>query len=209
MLIIETVLLTIHIHLLTLLVPGADVAIVTSSGLNKSKHYTYKIVLGIVIGTITLTGTAMVAFLYTKMFSDIALNAIKFIGACFLLYMSFSSIWFDLINESNKTKSIKKRPNNPIILGFLTEVTNPEAIFLFMSVFSMIHKMGGSVFHVILSGITIIFMTGLYYGLLAFLISLRILKQYSSRYRKITVTISAIVYLILAFSVLYSIFKSY
>lgn len=138
-----------------------------------------------------------------------ALAAIKIIGSLFLLYLAFSALRTVFGKSSSDPGGLLAKTTNekPILTGFLAEVTNPEAIILFTTVFSGVSAIGGLAFHVVVAGVAIVVMTTLYYTGLAFLASSHKLAKYGRRHNKTIAIVSAAVYVILSGLILYSTIK--
>lgn len=132
------------IALLGAMLPGPDFAIVTKNTILHSKKAGYFTTLGVsaaifVHMTYCLLGLAIVISESILLF-----NAIKYIGATYLIYLGISSL---LSKQSNKilpsnSQSIKKSISyfTAFKQGFLCNLLNPKATLFFLSLFTVLIK---------------------------------------------------------------------
>ena len=105
------------------LTPGADVAFTMASGLKGGKRGAVAAAIGITSGS--LVHTVLAAFGLAAIFSSypIAFDAIRYLGAAYLLYLA----WQALTQASSLTKSEgASNMRKAMAQGFLTNILNPK-----------------------------------------------------------------------------------
>ncbi len=134
------------IHLLAVMSPGPDFAMVTRNSLvysRKSGVYT-SVGLGLGIMVHVMYCLLGIGLLISR--SIILFNVIKYIGAMYLIYIGYKSLKAkpQNISEVNKVSAMEKTltPLNSIRIGFLTNVLNPKATIFFLALFTQVINPG-------------------------------------------------------------------
>ena len=113
------------------LTPGADVAFTMASGLKGGKRGAVAAAIGITSGS--LVHTVLAAFGLAAVFSSypIAFDAIRYLGAAYLLYLAWQA-WTQSgsLTKSDGASSMRKA----MAQGFLTNILNPK-VGLFLLAF--------------------------------------------------------------------------
>ncbi|OCZ55224.1 LysE family translocator [Acinetobacter seifertii] len=144
-------------HFLALLSPGPDFFLILTSLLQKGRHYTYGVVLGITLGNALILVVCLFGFMLLGDLSSGLLTLFKWLGAVYLAYLSFlcfnaarsSDLSFsteenNLIDQAN----IKQNKIKSLMLGVQSSLLNPKNIMFYSSLmlliqykFSLIQKM--------------------------------------------------------------------
>ncbi|KHO15490.1 amino acid transporter [Acinetobacter baumannii] len=144
-------------HFLALLSPGPDFFLILTSLLQKGRHYTYGVVLGITLGNALILAACLFGFMLLGDFSSGLLTLFKWLGAAYLAYLSFlcfnaarsSDLSFsaeknNLIDQAN----IKQNKIKSLMLGVQSSLLNPKNIMFYSSLmlliqykFSLIQKL--------------------------------------------------------------------
>lgn len=128
------------IHLLAVISPGPDFIMCVRNSLAYSRKIGIWTAIGFGIGIAghIFYSLAGLALLISK--SILLFNSIKFLGAGYLIYIGFRS----LVSKSSKIKidELQKKENisslAAIKIGFLTNILNPKATLLFLSLFTLV-----------------------------------------------------------------------
>lgn len=122
--------------ILLILMPGPDTGLVTSNTLSHGKKGGMETVIGITLGLVIHTLSAVVGLSAVIVKSALLFEAFKYIGAVYLLYLGFLSlrscknkehVSLDQDqNKANKGKSCFRQ-------GFLTNVLNPKVAVFFLT----------------------------------------------------------------------------
>ena len=151
-------------HFLALLSPGPDFFLILTSLLQKGRHYTYGVVLGITLGNALILAACLFGFILLGDLSSGLLTLFKWLGAAYLAYLSFlcfnaaraSDLSFsteenNLIDQAN----IKQNKIKSLMLGVQSSLLNPKNIMFYSSLmlliqykFSLIQKLLMSVWMV-------------------------------------------------------------
>jgi len=130
----DNYLLFILIAIATILSPGPGVIMTLTNAIQQGLSGTFSGILGIAFGTFvvaTISATSLGLILAT---STLAFSIMKFIGAAYLIYLGIK-LWRSpsrkVSNELSQTKSKLKQ----FIGGITLQLTNPKAVFFFMSIF--------------------------------------------------------------------------
>ncbi|OHA17827.1 MAG: hypothetical protein A2836_03165 [Candidatus Taylorbacteria bacterium RIFCSPHIGHO2_01_FULL_45_63] len=130
------------VHLLAVMSPGPDFAVVTRNSLlytRKSGIYTsIGLGLGIMVHvTYCLLGIGLLISQSILLFS-----VIKYIGAGYLIYIGYKSLRAkpqnSLPTETTTSNQAVLSPFDSIKLGFLTNVLNPKATLFFLALFTQV-----------------------------------------------------------------------
>ena len=144
-------------HFLALLSPGPDFFLILTSLLQKGRHYTYGVILGITLGNALILAACLFGFMLLGDLSSGLLTLFKWLGAAYLAYLSFlcfnaaraSDLSFsteenNLIDQAN----IKQNKIKSLMLGMQSSLLNPKNIMFYSSLmlliqykFSLIQKL--------------------------------------------------------------------
>lgn len=144
-------------HFLALLSPGPDFFLILTSILQKGRHYTYGVVLGITLGNALILAACLFGFMLLGDLSSGLLTLFKWLGAAYLAYLSFlcfnaarlSDLSFsteenNLIDQAH----IKQNKIKSLMLGVQSSLLNPKNIMFYSSLmlliqckFSLIQKL--------------------------------------------------------------------
>lgn len=150
---LTTILPILGIHLLALMSPGPSTILIIKNSLWSSRKAGLATALGIGIGESihVLYSILGLGFIISK--SILALNAIKYAGWLYLLYLAYKllqSKWSQA-TDIDTTQALK--PKQGLIQWFLTWVLNPKATIFFVSLFSLVIKPDTSVQTLVVLGV--------------------------------------------------------
>ena len=123
-------------HLLAVMSPGPDTAIIFHQSLAKGRTHGVLTALGIGSGIFIHCFLAISGISLLIYSSDEAKFIIKSLGALYLLYIGTS---FFLVKQSSKADEEKVLFNNPFIIGLITNLLNVKAFLFTVSLFSFIN----------------------------------------------------------------------
>ena len=114
--------------------PGSGAVLSMSHGLSYGVRKTSATILGLQLGLLLILLIAGAGVGSLLMASEWAFNAVKIVGACYLIYLGLSQ-WRSsgsplAAQESMPEISVKKR----VLTGFLTNATNPKGIIFMVAV---------------------------------------------------------------------------
>ena len=169
------------------LTPGADVAFTMASGLKGGKRSGIAAAIGITTGSLVHTFLAAFGLAAVLISYPIAFDAIRYLGAAYLLYLAWQA-WTQTGSQSKSEGASSMR--QAIAQGFLTNILNPKvALFILAFLPQFTNPQNGPVWlqMLILGGLfssTGIIVT-IAYGLLAGTLSDK-LHSYQRPFNKIT-----------------------
>lgn len=118
----------------TVFSPGPGVVMTLTNALRYGMRGTFGGILGISVGTLVVAGISATSLGVLLATSALAFTALKFIGAGYLVYLGIR-LWrappFKFAEQSAHDASFGKRFGE----GLSLQLTNPKAIFFFLSVF--------------------------------------------------------------------------
>ena len=123
-------------HLLAVMSPGPDTAIVFHQSLAKGRTHGVLTALGIGSGIFIHCLFAISGISLLIYSSDEAKLIIKSLGGLYLLYVGMS---FFLVKQSSKADEAKVLFDNPFIIGLATNLLNVKAFLFTVSLFSFIN----------------------------------------------------------------------
>ena len=123
-------------HLLAVMSPGPDTAIIFHQSLAKGRTHGVLTALGIGSGIFIHCLFAISGISLLIYSSDEAKFIIKSLGGLYLLYIGMS---FFLVKQSSKADEAKTLFNNPFIIGLATNLLNVKAFLFTVSLFSFIN----------------------------------------------------------------------
>lgn len=127
------------------MLPGPDFAIVVKNSMLHSRQSGYFTSLGIGVAILVHMTYCIFGLALVIAGSPFLFNFIKYIGACYLIYLGIQSI------KAKQSKNIfQTKENNPYIndlssftsfkQGFLCNLLNPKATMFFLSLFTVLIK---------------------------------------------------------------------
>lgn len=136
-------LLVAGIHLLAVMSPGPDFAMVLRNSVVYSRRVGVLAAVGLACGimlhiTYSLLGVGLIISQSIVLF-----NAIKLLGAVYLIYVGFKSLLAkkEAVKEDVTFKEIKTKEVSDlqaIKMGFLTNALNPKATLFFLALFTQV-----------------------------------------------------------------------
>lgn len=136
-------LLVAGIHLLAVMSPGPDFAMVLRNSVLYSRRVGVWAALGLACGimlhiTYSLLGVGLIISQSIVLF-----NSIKLLGAAYLIYVGFKSLISKRDNSKEEVVSKKVSEKNisdlqAIEMGFLTNALNPKATLFFLALFTQV-----------------------------------------------------------------------
>jgi RhtB (resistance to homoserine/threonine) family protein len=129
------------IHLFAVMSPGPDFAMVTRNSVIHSRRIGIFTALGIAIGMTVHIAYSLVGIGYVIARSIIAFNAVKYIGAGYLMYIGCKSLMSAKPRASAEPSAEGPKrlgPSSALRMGVLTEITNPKATLFFLALFTQV-----------------------------------------------------------------------
>ena len=128
------------IHLLALMSPGPSTILIIKNSLGGSRKAGLATALGIGIGESihVLYSILGLGFIISK--SILALNAIKYAGWLYLLYLAYKLLQSKWSQAADINTAQALKPKQGLVQWFLTGVLNPKATIFFVSLFSLVIK---------------------------------------------------------------------
>jgi len=161
-------------HLLAVISPGPDFAVVIKQSISSGKRHAIYTSVG--IGSAILIHVLYSALGIGLIISQsVALfSALKYLCAGYLIYLGISAFRapppakLDLASSTNKTV---QSLNKSFMLGFLTNVLNPKATLFFLSIFSVIVDANTPLIWLVFYAVYLSIATALWFCMVSFIFS--------------------------------------
>jgi threonine/homoserine/homoserine lactone efflux protein len=121
------------IQLLAVISPGPSFLITARTAVAQSRADGLKVALGLGAGTVIWSSAALLGLNAVFHAVPVLFMGMKIAGALFLLYIAY--MIFRHAAEPLKIESGGERLANPVLKGFLTQISNPKVAVFFGSVF--------------------------------------------------------------------------
>ncbi len=130
----ENYLIFLLIATITVLSPGPGVVLTLTNTIRHGAKGAVGGILGIAFGTFIVAGVSATSLGLLLVTSSIAFTVMKFVGAAYLIYLGIKlwrspSVKIALNGKPSKNRKLQ------FVEGLTLQLTNPKAIFFFMSVF--------------------------------------------------------------------------
>ena len=165
------------IHLLAVMSPGPDFAMILRNSFVYSRKTAVYTALGLGLGIMVHVAYSLVGLGLIISRSIILFNVIKILGALYLLYIGYMSIRAkpQVTSEESSIAAEETAQDigkwKAIRLGFLTNILNPKATLFFLSIFSLAISPSTPMFIKILYGIEMSLATFMWFAGIAFFLS--------------------------------------
>jgi RhtB (resistance to homoserine/threonine) family protein len=184
------------VHLLAVISPGPDFAIVVRNSLVYSRKIAVYTALGIALGISVHVAYSILGIGLLISQSILLFNIIKYIGAGYLIYIGVKSLRSKPTTDTAPTTEEAPKTEKVITSagalwsGFLTNVLNPKATLFFLSLFTQVIDPQTPKYIQLVFGLEMMLITFLWFGLVAVAFSHSALKpkiaKFQSKLEKIT-----------------------
>jgi threonine/homoserine/homoserine lactone efflux protein len=130
----ENYLLFLLVAVITVLSPGPGVVLTLTNTIRYGTNGAVGGIFGIAFGTFIVAGVSATSLGIILMTSSVAFSALKFIGAAYLLYLGVK-LWRSPPVKIELNSEIVKNKKLQFLEGLTIQLTNPKAVFFFMSIF--------------------------------------------------------------------------
>ncbi len=166
------------IHLLAVMSPGPDFAMITRNSLIYSKKVGLYSALGLALGIMLHIAYSLIGIGLIISQSIVLFSIIKFLGAGYLVFIGWKSLRakphkMNLASE-NKKPDLEKFA--AIKMGFLTNILNPKATLFFLSLFTQVINPETPTAIKMLYGAEMSLMTFVWFALVAIALSQKTIK---------------------------------
>ena len=173
-------LLVASIHLLAVMSPGPDFAMVMRSSLVYSRKTGIWSAVGLAFGIAVHVSYCLAGIALIIARSIVIFNGIKLLGAAYLIYIGVRSLLSRPHSSEQEQVEINRQELSrlqAIRLGFLTNVLNPKATLFFLSLFTQVIHQNTPVGMKLLYGIEMCLATFVWFAFVATILSHRHIKQ--------------------------------
>ena len=130
----ESYLLFLLIAIVTVFSPGPGVILTLTNAVRYGVPGAVGGILGIAFGTFIVAGVSATSLGVLLATSTVAFSAMKFIGAAYLFYLGIK-LWRSPVPKIEVRGVAIKSRRRQFVEGLTLQLTNPKAVFFFMSVF--------------------------------------------------------------------------
>lgn len=129
-----------HYHLfvllavMTVLSPGPGVVLTLSNSIRFGFRGAISGIFGVAFGTFAVAAVSATSLGLLLAVSTIAFSILKYVGAVYLIYLGIR-LWCSNDHQANNEKNSQSTKNRRFVEGVTVQVTNPKAVFFFMSIF--------------------------------------------------------------------------
>ena len=191
------------VHILAVMSPGPDFAVVTKNSLVHSRKSGLFSAMGVGLGILVHITYSIIGVALIISKTPILLTVIKYVGACYIAYLGYLS----LSDKYHAAKNARHEAGNDVSrgqalkMGFITNITNPNATLFFLSIFTTLISAHTPAFIKTLYGLEMSLATFLWFALVALVFSHRILKNRISGVQFYIEKIMGVVLLLLALKI--------
>lgn len=172
------------IHMLAVMSPGPDFALVLKNSLTDSRKKGIYTAFGLAAGILVHVTYSLIGIGLIIAKSIVVFSIIKFIGAGYLIWIGYKSLKAKPV-EAKETVVDQKSNLSPIQavrMGFLTNVLNPKVTLFFLALFTQVVHQNTPIIVKLSYGIEMCLATFLWFSALAMIISH---KKVKSKFTKI------------------------
>jgi homoserine/homoserine lactone efflux protein len=130
----ENYLLFIIVAAITILSPGPGVLLTLSNAIRYGTMGSIGGIMGIALGSFVVAGVSATSLGVLLATSTLAFTLMKYIGAAYLIYMGIK-LWRSPVTTLAHSVITTKSTLRQFAEGFTMQLTNPKAVFFFMSIF--------------------------------------------------------------------------
>lgn len=191
------------VHILAVMSPGPDFAVVTKNSLVYSRKSGLFSAMGVGLGILVHITYSIIGVALIISKTPILLTVIKYVGACYIAYLGYLS----LSDKYHAARNAKHEAGHDLSrgqalkMGFITNVTNPNATLFFLSIFTTLISAHTPAFIKTLYGLEMSLATFLWFALVALVFSHSILKNRISGVQFYIEKIMGVVLLLLALKI--------
>lgn len=177
------------VHLLAVISPGPDFAIVARNSLVHSRKIALYTALGVALGISVHVAYSILGIGLLISQSILLFNIIKYIGAGYLIYIGIKSLRAkpSPIQESSpETQTAETKTTTitaAIWTGFLTNVLNPKATLFFLALFTQVIDPATPKFIQLIFGIEMMVITFVWFSIIALAFSHSAIKPKISKFQ--------------------------
>lgn len=167
------------VHFLAVISPGPDFIMITRNSLVYSRKTGMYSALGLGLGILVHVSYSLVGIGLLISKSILLFNFIKFLGAAYLIYIGYKSLFskssrIKLQSQIHKTDISKF---SAVRIGFITNATNPKATLFFLSLFTLVINPETPLSVKLFMGGEMSIVTSLWFILVAYLVTHHIVKN--------------------------------
>lgn len=175
--------IVIAAHLLAVISPGPDFAIVMRNSMVFSRKIGVYTSLGIALGILVHVAYSLIGIGFIISQSILLFNIIKILGAMYLMYIGAKMLLAKSSSVNVNTQSSKETTTlEAVKMGFITNVLNPKATLFFVSLFSQVISADTSLFIKLLYSAEMTIMTFVWFAFVSFVLTIPALKKQFERY---------------------------
>jgi RhtB (resistance to homoserine/threonine) family protein len=167
------------IHLLAVMSPGPDFIMIMRNSLVYSRRTGVYSALGLSLGILLHVSYCLLGIAVVISRSIMLFNVIKFIGAGYLIYIGYKSL-FAGRGQTIKVDENERKPDlsagQAIRTGFITNATNPKATLFFLSLFTIVIQPGTPLWVKLIMAFEMMLVTFLWFAMMASVISHRAVR---------------------------------
>ncbi|MGH1426852.1 MAG: LysE family translocator [Arenicella sp.] len=130
----ESYLLFLVIAAITVVSPGPGVILTLTNTIRFGMSGAVGGILGIACGTFIVAGVSATSLGVLLATSSVAFTIMKYVGAAYLIYLGIK-LWRTPVEEIDVASATLKSKKLQFLEGLILQVTNPKAVFFFMSIF--------------------------------------------------------------------------
>ena len=138
----ENYLLFVIVASITILSPGPGVLLTLSNAIRYGTMGSIGGIIGIALGSFVVAGVSATSLGVLLATSTLAFTVMKYIGAAYLIYMGVK-LWRSPVATLGHSVVTTKSTLRQFAEGFTMQLTNPKAVFFFMSIFPQFVNFGG------------------------------------------------------------------
>lgn len=130
----DAYLLFVMIATVTVLSPGPGVILTLTNAIRYGVSGAIGGILGIALGTFIVAGVSATSLGVLLATSTLAFSIMKWIGAAYLIYLG-AKLWRSPAAKMCTPGAAIRSRKRQFVEGFTIQITNPKAVFFFMSIF--------------------------------------------------------------------------
>ncbi len=184
---LEAFLIVTTVHMLGLISPGPDFAMIVRNSLVYSRRTGMFTALGIALGIGVHVAYSILGIGLIVSKSIVLFSLLKTLGALYLLYLAYHMLKSKPATTEELAVFTKPdiAPLKALKIGFLTNIFNPKATLFFFAMFSQVIDPATGLFLKLGFGVEMIILTFLWFAFVANVLTISAIKQQYQRFTHI------------------------